>query len=138
MRAEWVEVKRGYVMPQYAGVYVTMNAKGEIVMSRVTHEKMGAPKAFLLLFDRVNSRIGLKPSTPLTRNAYPALVSNRCGAKMVRAYRLVAEHRIILPHTVQFHDADFDEDGILILDLRTAKPSRRALGRNQRKQKDVT
>lgn len=123
-----MEVKRGDVMPQYAGVYVTMNAKGEIVMNRVTHEKMGAPKAFLLLFDKVNSRIGLKSSTPLTRNAYPALVSNRSGAKMVRAYRLVAEHRIILPHTMQFHDAYFDEDGILILDLRTAKVSRRGKG----------
>ncbi len=58
MRADWQEVLRGDVMPQYAGIYVTMNPAGDIVMSRVTNEMMGAPKAFVILFDRTNNRIG--------------------------------------------------------------------------------
>lgn len=132
MRAEWLEVKRGDVMPQYAGISVTMNAKGVIAMSRPTYQLMGEPAAFLVLFDRVNSRVGLKPATASTPNAYPALVSNRCGAKMVRAFRLIREHRIILPHTLRFYDADIDTDGILVLDLRTAKPCPRAIARAKR------
>ncbi len=126
MKADWIEIKRGDVMPQYAGIYVTMNPAGDIVMSRVTYEMLGSPKAFNILYDRVNNRIGLKCAALTTRNAYPARVSNRCGAKLVRGHRLTREQGIDLPQTVQFHDARIDEDGILVLDLRTAKISRRA------------
>ncbi len=126
MRADWQEVPRGDVMPQYAGIYVTMNPAGDIVMSRVTYEMMGAPKAFVILFDRTNNRIGLKPAALTTKNAYPVRVSNKCGAKLVRGHRLTREHRIDLPQTVRFYDAEIDEDGHLVLDLRTAKVSPRA------------
>ncbi len=137
MRADWQEVPRGDVVPQYAGIYVTMNPMGDIVMSRVTYEMMGEPKAFLILYDTTNKRIGLKPAALTTRNAYPVRVSNRAGAKMVRSHRLTREHRINLPHTVRFYDADIDEDGILILDLRTAKICPRALGHARNLNRDV-
>ncbi len=127
MKADWIEIKRGDIMPQYAGIYATLNRKGTIVISRGTHELLGAPKAFLLLYDKANNRIGLKPAALTTRNAYPAGVTNRSGGKKIHAHRLLREQRIILPHTLQFDEADIDEDGILILDLRAAKPSRRAL-----------
>ena len=126
MRADWVQIKRGDVMPQYAGIYVTMNRNGDIVMSRVTYERMGAPKAFLLFFDRANKRIGLKPTVLTMRDAYPARVSNRSGAKKICGHRLMVEEKIDLPMTVRFYDADISDDGILILDLRTAKVSPRA------------
>ncbi|HMT07733.1 MAG TPA: hypothetical protein PKA82_06985 [Pyrinomonadaceae bacterium] len=132
MRAEWIEIKRGDVQPQYAGIYVTMNAKGHIVMSKVTYNIVGAPEAFQILYDRANNRIGLKPTHKSMRNAYPALVSSRAGAKMVKAYRLIAEQRIDLPHTLRFYDADIDESGILILDLRTAKPCPRAMAKKKK------
>lgn len=138
MRAEWQEVPRGDVQPQYAGIYVTMNPMGDIVMSRVTYEMLGSPMAFVILYDKANNRIGLKPSTPTARNAYPVRASNRSGAKLVRGHRLTREHRIDLPQTVRFYDADIDEDGILILDLRTARPSPRSVGhpRNRAKRHD--
>lgn len=136
MRADWVEVPRGDVMPQYAGIYVTMNRQGDIVMSRVTYEMMNEPKAFLILFDKANMRIGLKPASPSTRNAYPVRVSNRSGAKMVRGHRLTREHRIEIPETIRFYDADIDEDGILILNLRTAKVSPRAANHPRNRNKN--
>ena len=135
MRADWQEVPRGDVVPQYAGIYVTMNPMGDIVMSRVTYEMMGEPKAFLILYDTTNKRIGLKPAALTTRNAYPVRVSNRAGAKMICGHRLTREHRIDLPHTVRFYD--IDEDGILILDLRTAKICPRALGHARNLNRDV-
>jgi len=135
MRPDWIEIKRGDVMPQYAGIYVTMNAGGDIVMSRVTYQMMGEPKAFVILYDKVNNRIGLKPAALATRNAYPARVSNRSGAKVVRGHRLVREYRIDLPYTVRFYDADIDEDGILRLDLRTATISPRAAAHRAKPQK---
>ena len=126
MRADWIEIKRGDVMPQYTGIYATMNRQGDIVISRVTYEMLGSPKAFNILYDKTNNRIGLKPAALAAKNAYPARVSNHAGAKMIRGHRLTREHRIDLPHTVQFVGAQIDEDGILILDLRTAKESLRA------------
>ena len=130
MLADWIEIGRGDVMPQYAGLHVTMNAKGDIVMNRYTHQELGEPAAFSLQYDRANNRIGLKPTAKNARNAYPALKSNRTGI-MVRGHRLLRERRIMLPHTVQFDDAEIDTDGILILDLRTARPSRRAQARQK-------
>jgi hypothetical protein len=131
MQADWIEIKRGDVMPQYAGVHVSMNPKGEIVMNAVAYRELGSPGAFLLLYDAANHRIGLRPAERSAPNAYPALKSNRTGI-MVRAHRLLREQRIILPLTMQFDKAEIDTDGILILDLRTARPSRRALGRGRK------
>ena len=135
MRADWQEVPRGDIMPQYAGIYVTMNPAGDIVMSRVTYEMLGSPPAFVILFDKTNNRIGLKPAALATRNAYPVRVQ-KAGAKMLRGHRLTREHRIILPQTIQFHDAEIDEDGILVLDLRTAKISPRARNHPRNRGKD--
>jgi hypothetical protein len=136
MKADWIEIKRGDMHPQRAGVRASMNPKGHIVINRVAHQIMGEPKGFLILYDRVNMRIGLKPATLSTRNAYPGVVSNRSGAKVIYAYRLMREQRINLEHTVQFDDAWIDEDGILILDLRTAVGSRRAWARKPRERKN--
>ncbi len=122
-------------MPQYSGIYVTMNPKGDIVMSRVTYEMLDAPPAFVILYDKVNARIGLRPAALATKNAYPARVQKN-GAKMVRGHRLTRMHRINLPHTVQFYDADIDEDGMLVLDLRTAKISPRARKRDNGQNRD--
>jgi len=138
MRADWQEIPRGDVMPQYAGLYATMNPMGRIVMNRITYDKLGSPEAFVILYDRNNNRIGLKPAHGIVKNAYPALVSNNAGAKMVRAFRLLREHNIELPHTVQFCDADISDDGILILDLRTAKLSPRASAHKRRKPSDAS
>lgn len=120
----WEEIPRGDVPPQHAGIHVTLNPKGEIVLSRVTHQMMGSPKAFKLLYDKVNCRIGLLPTDPNKRNAYPAGVrQNR--SKVVRAYRLMREKNIELSAAIEFHDARIDEHGVLVLDLRTAKVSNR-------------
>lgn len=128
MKPDWKECPRGDVFGQWAALYVTMNCKGEIAMSRIAHERMGGPAACHLLFDAVNNRIGLKPTALAARNAYPVAKQGRYGGRVVRAYRLMHEFGIDLPETVRFHDAEIDEDGVLILDLRTARVSARALG----------
>lgn len=132
MRANWEELARGDIHPLAAGIHVTMNPKGEIVMNRVTYQMLGEPPAFVVLFDKVNNRIGLKPAALATRNAYPARVGKHGGSKIVRVNRLIREQRIDLPETVKFCNADIDEDGILILDLRTAKISLRAAAARNR------
>jgi hypothetical protein len=127
MRVNWKECPRGDVVGQWAEFYVTMNTRGHIVFSRKTYERLGEPKAFILRFDEVNNRIGLKPTSAGIRNAYPAAKYGKHGGKLVRAWRLMEEFGIELPATLQFDSADIDQDGVLVLDLRTAKVSQRSI-----------
>lgn len=105
------------------------------MMSRVTYEMLDEPPAFVIYFDKVNNRIGLKPATLATKNAYPVRTVNRNG-KMVRGHRLTREHRIDLPMTVRFYDADIDDDGMLVLDLRTARVPKRVLNHYRNRDKN--
>ena len=127
MKRNWSELPRGDKRAQWAGVYVTMNGKGVIVMNRAAHERMGGADAFLVLYDSANNTIGLKPTGLRMRNAYPAGVAGRHGGRRVNAYRLMTEHGIRVDQTLEFPDAEIDEDGILVLNLRTAVISNRAL-----------
>ena len=92
-------------MPQFAGIYVTMNPKGQIAMNKATYEMLDKPEAFLIFFDDINNRIGLQPAVPSTKNAFRVCTYSRNGIK-VRAFRLIREYRIDLPHTILFPDAE--------------------------------
>src|SRR5437762_10200527 len=92
MKRQWTEVPRGDKRAQWAGLYVTMNSKGVIAMNRAAYERTGAPDAFNVLYDKANNAIGLKPTGPRLRNAYPAAKSGRHGGRRVNAYRLLTEH----------------------------------------------
>ena len=126
MRANWKEVQTDTERGKWAAMRVTLNARGDLAMSAVTWERMGSPAAFVVLFDGVNNRIGLKPAERTTRNAFRCSQRGRYGAKVLRVYRLIVDHRIDLTETLEFFNPARDEDGILVLDLRTAKLSARA------------
>lgn len=127
MKADWKELPRGDVHPGAVGYHATMNPKGHIVFNRHTWQKMDEPEAVNILFDRVNLRVGLKPTRKAMRNAYPLYTTGKSGSRIVHAGRLLNEYNIDLPETLEFRGIDVDEDGILILDLRTARSSPRAL-----------
>lgn len=133
MKREWKEIPRNDTRAQWAGLYVTMNNKGTIVLNRATYERLGSPTAFHLLYHSANNTIGLKPTTTAMRNAYPAHQSGRHGGRKVSAYRLVTECSLHINETLEFPDAEIDTDDILILNLRTAKISNRALNHPSRK-----
>jgi hypothetical protein len=132
MKRDWREIPRNDKRAQWAGVYVTMNSKGTIVLNRAAHERMDSPAAFKLLYDSANNTIGLNPTGATMRDAYPALKSGRHGGRKVNAYRLITECSLHIKETLEFPDAEIDEDGILILNLRTATLSKRALNHPSR------
>lgn len=138
MRTNWSECPGGDQRGHWAAMYVTMNPRGHIVFSKRVHERMNEAKAVVMLFDTVNSRIGLKPTHPTTKNAYGVCKSGNHGGRIVRALRVMQEYGIDLPETIQFNDVEFDQDGILILDLRTARVSNKAgYGRRKKGEKAV-
>ena len=126
MQVEWSILPKDDVAPHWSGIYVTMNRLGTIALNRVTYQRMGEPAAFLVMFDRVNNRIALKPTAATMKHAYLAGKYGRRGGRRVRAFRLLTEFGIKINETIEFKDAEIDTDGQLILDLRTARVSSRA------------
>lgn len=133
MKRNWKEIPADGKRAQWAGIYVTMNSKGTIVMNRAAHEMLDSPAAFNLLYDPPNNVIGLKPTGERMKNAYPANRSGRHGGRKIAAYRLMVDCSLQIDQTLEFPDAEIDEDGTLILNLRTAKISNRALNHPKRK-----
>ena len=126
MHVEWSLLPRGDVAPHWSHVYVTLNSQGMIAINKVAYQRMGAPAAFQIYFDKVNSRIALKPTALAMKHAYPAAGYGKRGGRRIRAYRLLTEYGIKIDETIEFKDAEIDPDGLLILDLRTARVSPRA------------
>lgn len=125
MEIEWTILRRGDVAAHWSGLYVSLNKRGALVMSKVTHERLGAPEAYFVMWDRFNQRLGLKPAKAKETNAYPARKYGKRGAKVIRAYRLITEFGIRPPDTLLF-EPKIDQDGNLILDLRTIRISPKA------------
>ena len=138
MKRNWAMIARDNTRPQWAGIYVTMNSKGQIVINQAAHKRMDLAEAFHILYDSANNVIGLKPTRLAMRNAYPAHKAGKHGGRRIAAYRLLKEHSLVIKDTLEFPDAEIDEDGVLILNLRTARISNRALKHPRRRQAEVT
>lgn len=125
MGMEWKVLTKGEAAAQFPVLYATLNPQGSIVIGRAAFEKMGSPEAFLVMFDPLRHRLGLKAASEGEPNAYPARKWGGSGAKVVRAHRMLKEFGVRPPDTLEFPEAKID-DGVLILDMQTAKTSARA------------
>jgi hypothetical protein len=125
MHVQWTILPKGDIPAHWSGVYVSLNRHGRIAMNRVAYSRAGEPAAFQILFDKVNSRIALKPTALSMKHAYPATKKGRHGGRIICAFRLLKEFGIKIDETIEFKDPEVDYDGQLILDLRTARVSPR-------------
>jgi hypothetical protein len=125
MHIEWTILLKDDIPALWSGVYVSLNRHGKIAMNRVAYRRAGEPAAFHILFDKVNSRIALKPIAASMKHAYPATKKGRHGGRVIHAFRLLKEFGIKIDETIEFKDPEVDYDGQLILDLRTARVSPR-------------
>lgn len=137
MGVEWTLVPKDDIKAQWAGLYVSMNRLGSIVINHVAYERMDSPAAFQVMFDKRNSRIGLKPTALASKHAYRPRIQGRRGARIIRVNRLLKEFGLKVPDTLDFPDAEIDVDGMLIIDLRTARVSPKAHSQCRRKVKEA-
>lgn len=126
IRRNWEECPREARESRWTSLYATLNPHGDIVISRHTHEMLGAPDSYVLLFDRERAVIGLRPArSEVEKNAYPARGRGRHGGRRIRGYRLCREFGIRVDHTVRFHRCQMDNMGILLLDLKDTRSATR-------------
>ncbi len=123
MKTNWKVTPKGdYARACDAGIFVTLGPKGIFNINRATWRRMGEPKAVHVLFDAPNNRIGLKPCQEKIKDAYAVHIQmRRTGLRSVYCPRVIHEWGLKIPQRIRFYDADIDQDGILICDLRTAK-----------------
>jgi hypothetical protein len=119
---------------QWADLDVTLNSKRTIVMNRAAYEKLNSPEAFMLLYEDVNKPISLMPAPSEMPNAYPAARSGKHGAKD-KCISPATECSIVVKEPLEFANAEIDPNGVLIIDLRTARISNRALDHPTQKEK---
>lgn len=102
-------------------MYATMNPEGHIFITKHTFGRLGEPAAVTVLWDKLNSTIGLQPSERGVKGSYPLLGRSGHGGRVVRIYSFMQEFGFRLSETVRFTDAHIDDEGILILDLRKVR-----------------
>lgn len=129
---QWAVLPRGDGA-RWSGMYVTLNPKGRIALSRTTWERFGAPGAVLIKYDALNSRLALCPVDAKKPNAYPVRIYQNNGGRIIRAYRLLTEFGIQPKETIQFDQPRLDLEGQLILDLKSISISPRAHSVSRRK-----
>src|SRR5438132_1427818 len=106
----WQQCTRDPKAGRWAAIYATMNPQGVIHISRRTYELLGEPEAFNLLFDRINTTIGLQPTRKVMKNAFSVQRRGHDHGRIIRAFGFAQEFRIRLNETVRFAGAEVDED----------------------------
>ena len=126
VRRAWEECPRERGESRWQTLYATLNPDGYLVISKFTHETLGAPEAYVLLYERERDVIGLRPANlRVDKNAFPAKPRGRHGGRILRAYGMLREFGISLIETVRFHRCQLDNHGVLILDLKDTRPARK-------------
>ena len=115
MENEWEEFTQKSVGKADA-IRVSLNARGNIALNLKAIEALGSPEAVVLLFDRSNQMIGLKPSSREVSHAYEIKRQGTSQSFFVRARSFCTFYGIDIGDTIAFNDVQ-DRDGMLVLQL---------------------
>jgi hypothetical protein len=106
------------------GVYekrVSLSSRGVLTLNQPTFDALGEPDRVELMFDRHARMIGLKPSSPDVTFAASVRKQGANKSYLINARPFCYHYKIEIPQTVRFRDIII-EDGVLVLDLKTATP----------------
>lgn len=99
-------------------VHVTLNARGNIYLSKRALEELNSPEAVVLLFDPENKSIGIRRAAAERRNAHRLKIKDARGrGKTVYAAEFLRHYGVNVTDTILFEKPELDDDGILVLEL---------------------
>lgn len=113
----------------WVGLYVTLNPQGYLVFGRHAIAALGKPSRIKVFYDSYNNRLGIQPSRDGVPKTCRLLKRGDHGGRMACIGSILVTEDIKIPETIRFYDARMDEDGFLILDLRTAKVPKSSVSR---------
>ena len=122
MLEEWEEFQAGPTPPRAERLHVSLNGKGQILLNKNAVEALGTPEAVILMFEKRNSKIGIRPANAHLSNAFPLKPRPSAHSRMIHASPFCRNYGIRVTGTVAFNNIDIDREGMMTLDL--AKTSR--------------
>ncbi|MBV9243168.1 MAG: hypothetical protein JO314_14305 [Acidobacteria bacterium] len=109
---------------RWAKPQATINANGQIKISRVAFELLGMPEYFSVLFDKQAQTIALKRTDRHDTAKHECIAHGRHGAhggRLIKVHGLVEHIEAELFTCMRFTDVRLDPHNRLILDLTTAR-----------------
>jgi hypothetical protein len=111
-------------------LYVSLEPRyGSFVINLETYRRMKEPEAVVLLYDRGERTIGVKPSSLEVPHAIVVRPRHQRYNRVFRSKRFLSKHGIMVSKRIEFPRARVDADGLLILDLRQAVPATERVSR---------
>jgi hypothetical protein len=122
---QWEEFQGGPGKKAGTELYVSLNYKGQFLLNKRVLDEMGGPEKVVLLYDKINSRIGIKPAKPGATNAFPLKRRNSGASRMVLASNFCRHCNVRVEGTMKFEGPKVDHGRMLTLDLKkTTRASR--------------
>lgn len=117
---DWIKFKGRAKRSVNREVYVSLDRRKELYLSSLTIEELREPKAMHVFFDEANRRIGLKPAPIEDEDSLRIRYLSGKSAHIAlgsfcREFGIVPECRIA------FQNVRVNADGIMVLDLQSAK-----------------
>ncbi len=119
MLIRWEEFEGKPTEPKSERLHVTLNQKNQIFLNRNIHALMGNPKSVVLLFDKLNSVIGIRSAAPNVPNAFPVKKRPSGMHRIIVATPFCKHYRIKVDRTTAFIEPEIDPEGVLKLDLKS-------------------
>ena len=127
---KWDEFKEIAARKASDRIYVTLEPEyGTFVVNIETYRRMNEPEAVVLLYDREERTIGVRPSTLDVPHAVAVHPRHQRYSRVFRSKRFLNKHGIVISKRIEFPRARIDGDGLLVLDLRQAVPATERVNR---------
>lgn len=136
MARQWEKFTGGPTIRSRDRLHVTLNHKGVIMMNRKTFEGLGKPKAAVLFMEKESGLIGVSPAHEKLREAFP-LKEKAIGYWHINAIPFCREYGIKMRGTEVFSNAEIDDRGMLVLDLRTTRLVFGGYRRNNKRRREA-
>ncbi|MGD9588423.1 MAG: hypothetical protein AB7Q37_04935 [Pyrinomonadaceae bacterium] len=95
---------------------VSLNARGQFMLSQKVVDTLGSPDSVIFLFDRASRNIGIKPSSPDVEHAYELKKQGNSQSYYISAKSFCSYYDIDIGDTVVFNDVEVEDD-LIILNL---------------------
>jgi hypothetical protein len=120
MMNNWIKFKAKSTRTIQHKMHVTLGRRKDFYLSSMALDELGRPKAVCLFYDVPNSRVGMSPAPLEDEDALPLHNLKTKGAYL-SAGTFCSEFGIRPESRIVFQDIRVNADGIMVLDLRTAK-----------------
>lgn len=118
MVLHWEKFKGGPTRLENTDYAITINKKHVITFNKYARKMLNNAEGVLLLFERKESLIGVVPTSMKDKDAFPLKPKGGGLNYVVHAAPFCRHHGIVIERTERFDHVDFDNEGILRLDLK--------------------